>query len=270
MTIPRVVTATVAVITTVATIPARVIVSPIVALIAATSASVLIVLITVVSTIALVVAALVVSTVSSPTVAIAAATIPIVILVVVVVVLAGSIVTPAILLRPVRRLRVMLLSVLLQLALLVVNEVIEYRHGVLEGVDDLQRLDSLRVGHLLGVARVCDGFVFVILQPYLPKLCIRHILHVDPAHLKGALPLVLGPHVRNGVVIHGRHHLRDTAEVSRPVHREEQIHHTAFLFAFAIRLIQPLVAVFGRAPDLVLDASVDVILRVGFDNEEPS
>lgn len=150
------------------------------------------------------------------------------------------------------------------------DEVIEYRHGVLEAVDDFQRLDSLRIRHLLGVARVCDGLVFVILQPDLPQLGIRDVLDVDPAHLEGTLPLVLRPHGRNGVVIDGRHHLRDTAEMSRSVHREEQIHHASLLFAFAVRLVQPLVAVFGGAPDLVLDASVDVILRVRFDYEESS
>lgn len=246
MTIARVVASTVAVIATVATISASVIVSPIVTLIA-TSSSILIVLVTVVATIAFVVATLVISTIAAPTVSITA-TIAIVILVVAVVIFAGTIVSAAVLLWPIRRLlvtNVVLLGVFLQLALLVVDEVVEYRHRVLEAVDDLQRLDSLRIGHLLGIARVCDGLVFVILQSDLPKLCIRDILDVDPAHLEGTLPLVLGPHSRYGVVIDGRHHLRDAAEVARSVHRKEQIHHTALLLALTVRLIQPLVAVFG-------------------------
>lgn len=106
-------------------------------------------------------------------------------------------------------------------------------------------MDSLRIGHLLGVARICDGLIFVILQPDLPQLRIWDVFDVDPAHLERALPLVLGPNVGYGIVIDGRHHLCNTTEVSRPIHGEEQIHHASFFFAFAICLIQPLVAMFG-------------------------
>lgn len=164
----------------------------------------------------------------------------------------------------------MLLGILLQLALFVVDEVIEYRHRVLVAMDDLQCLHTLRVRHLLGVARVRDRFVLVVLQPDVAQLPVRDILHVNPTHLERALPLVLRPDARDRVVVDGRHHLCNAAEVTGPVHREEQIHHATFLFALAVRLVQPLVAVLGRAPDLVLDAAVDVILRIRLDHEESS
>lgn len=165
--------------------------------------------------------------------------------------------------------RFVLLGVLLQLTLLVVDKVVKDRHRVLVRVDDLERLQTLGVRHLLRVARVCDGFVLVVFQPNLTQLAVRDVLDVDPAHLEGALPLVLRPNARDRVVVDGRHHLGDPAKVARPVDGEEQIDHAALFFALAVRLIEPLVAVFGRAPDLVLDAAVDVVLRVGLDHEEP-
>lgn len=245
-TVPRVVTSAITIISAVATVAANaaVVVSSVVALIA--SATVLVVLVTVVTTIAFVVAAsaaVIISSIATPIVAIAA-TIAIVILVVAVI-LARSIVSSSVLLRSVRRLRVMLLGGLLQLAFLVVDKVIEYRHRVLVAMDDLQRLDSLRIGHLLGVSRVRNGLVFVILQHHPSQLSVRDVFDVDPAHLEGALPLVLRPNTGYGVVIHGSHHLRYTAEMPGSVDREEQIHHSTLFLAFAIRLIQPLVAVFG-------------------------
>lgn len=55
--------------------------------------------------------------------------------------------------------------------------------------------------------------------------------------------------------------------MSRTIHGKEQVDGSVAL-AFPIGLVKPLVAVFGATPDLVLDAAVNVVLRVGFDDEE--
>lgn len=115
----------------------------------------------------------------------------------------------------------MLLGVLFQLSLLVVDKVIEYRHRVLVVVYNLKRLQPLRVRHLLGVAGIGDWLVLIILQPDMPQLPVRNVLHVNPAYLERALPLILGPHAGIRVIIYGRYHLCDSTEVTGAVHREE-------------------------------------------------
>lgn len=55
--------------------------------------------------------------------------------------------------------------------------------------------------------------------------------------------------------------------MSATVDREEQIHCTVWL-ALAICLIKPLVTVLRAAPDLVFNATMNIVLRVGLYNKE--
>jgi len=84
--------------------------------------------------------------------------------------------------------------VLLLLPLLVVRKVVENRRRVTVLVHYLQHVPALLKGNLLRVAGVGHGFAFVVLESYVPQLNVRNILHVNPAHSKLALPLILGPH----------------------------------------------------------------------------
>lgn len=162
----------------------------------------------------------------------------------------------------------MLARVFLLLPLLVVREVVEDRRCVLEAVDDLHHLNPVAVGNLLRVARVRHRLVLVVLQPDMAQLRVGHVLDVNPLDAERALPLVLRPDARIGIVVDRRYHLSDAAKVARAVDREEQVDDAALLFAFAERLIQSLVAVLGGAPNLVFDAAMNVVLRVGFDDKE--
>lgn len=100
------------------------------------------------------------------------------------------------------------------------------------------------------------------------QLHVRNVLHIDPTNTKLSLPLVLRPDARVGVVVDGAGHPRHTAEVTRAVHREEQVDHATLALALAVRRVQPLVAVLRAAPNLVLDAAVDIVLGVRLDHEE--
>lgn len=53
-----------------------------------------------------------------------------------------------------------------------------------------------------------------------------------------------------------------------PIDAVEQIDSTCLLFALMERLIQTLVAVLRRAPNVVLDAAMNVILGIRLDDEE--
>lgn len=52
------------------------------------------------------------------------------------------------------------------------------------------------------------------------------------------------------------------------VDREEQVDDAIFLLTLAERLIEALVAMFSGAPNFVFDAAVNIVFRVGFDDEE--
>lgn len=55
-----------------------------------------------------------------------------------------------------------------------------------------------------------------------------------------------------------------------PVHGEEQIEGRALATRLPVSLIQPLVAVLSATPDLVLDRTMYVVLRIGLNDKEPS
>lgn len=162
----------------------------------------------------------------------------------------------------------MLARVFLLLPLLVVREVVEDRRRVLEAVNDFHHLNTVTVGHLLRVTRVRHRLVLIVLQADVSQLRVRHVLDVDPLDAKRSLPLVLRPDARIGIVVDRRDHLSDAAEVARAVNGEEKVNDAVLLLAFAECLIQALVAVLRRAPNLVFDAAVNVVLRVGFDDKE--
>jgi hypothetical protein len=50
------------------------------------------------------------------------------------------------------------------------------------------------------------------------QLSVGNILDVDPLDAEGALPLVLGPDARVGIVIDWRDHLSDATKVTGAVH----------------------------------------------------
>lgn len=103
----------------------------------------------------------------------------------------------------------------------------------------------------------------------MPQLHVRNVFHVNPTYAKLTLPLVLRPDTTVALIVDRRHHLRHAAEVARPVDGEKQIERRALAARLPISLIQPLVAVLRAAPDLVFNRPVYVVLRVGFDHEEP-
>lgn len=100
------------------------------------------------------------------------------------------------------------------------------------------------------------------------QLHVRNVLDVYPPNSKLSLPLVLQPHTRVRVVVDGTHHPRHPAEMPAPVDREEQVDHATLLFSLAVSGVKSLVSMLGTAPDLVLDAAVDVVLRVRLYHEE--
>jgi hypothetical protein len=104
---------------------------------------------------------------------------------------------------------------------------------------------------------------------YLP---VGNILHENPPQLEDSLPLVLRPHGRCLIIVYGRDHLRDSAEVSaegmsakpyetwidlRPVYRKEQVDRSPSLLE---RLVETLIAVRSARPNLMLERLVHVVL----------
>ena len=73
---------------------------------------------------------------------------------------------------------------------------------MLERGDNFKHLLGLLQGHLLSVPGVGDGLVVIVLQADVPQLVIGHVLDEHPLHLKLALPLVLRPDARIGIVVH--------------------------------------------------------------------
>ena len=69
-------------------------------------------------------------------------------------------------------------------------------------------------------------------------------------------PLVLGPDPCTAVVVDPVEHLSHPAEVPAPIHREEKEDGTLSL-PFSPGSIQPLVAMFRAAPDLVSAEHID-------------
>lgn len=112
------------------------------------------------------------------------------------------------------RVRQVWLSLLFFLLQFIVQKVVENGGAMVVVVNDREHLLSLLIGHLLGVAAVGYRLVLIILQGYVPKLVVGHILDVDPLHLKLALPLVLRPNAGRGIVVHMTHHLCDATEMT--------------------------------------------------------
>lgn len=100
------------------------------------------------------------------------------------------------------------------------------------------------------------------------KLHVRNVFNIDPPHAELSLPLVLRPHARVRIIVDRASHTGHPAEVPASVHREEQVNDTTLPLPLAEGRIEALVTVLCAAPDFVLDAAMDVVLRVGLDNEE--
>jgi hypothetical protein len=163
-----------------------------------------------------------------------------------------------------------LLAVLLLLPLFVVHKVVENGGGVLIGVDNLENHLALVGRNFLRVPGVSDGLVFIVLQTDVPQLAVGHVLHVDPLDLELAFELVLHPYTATGVgIVHCTQHLRHAAKVARAVHREQQVDGPVGVLGLE-GPVQSLVAVISRAPNLVLDAAVDVVLTEALDDKVAS
>lgn len=122
---------------------------------------------------------------------------------------------------------------------------------------------------LLCVSRVGHRLILIVLELNVSQLHIRNILHVYPTDAKLTFPLVLGPDTTVALIVNRGDHLRHTAKMTGSVYREEQIKGCTFATRFSIRLIQPFITVLRAAPNFILDGSVDIVLRVGFDHEKP-
>jgi hypothetical protein len=103
--------------------------------------------------------------------------------------------------------------------------------------------------------------------PDVTELTVRNVFDVDPLDLELAFKLVLHPNTSAAVVVDGRKHFRHAAKVSGPVHGEQKVD-GPLVVEGPVGRVQPLVAVVGGAPDLVLDAAVDVVLAEALDDEE--
>lgn len=79
------------------------------------------------------------------------------------------------------------------LTFLVMSEVVKDARRVAVRVENFQHLLSLFVGNFLGIPRLCDGLVLVVLQSDVPQLIIRNILDINPLDFKLPLPLILCP-----------------------------------------------------------------------------
>ena len=135
-------------------------------------------------------------------------------------------------------------------------------------VNNAQHLFALLHRHLLSVARVGNWLVLIVLQLDVAKLAVRHVLHVDPLDPKSTLPFVnTVPDHR--VIVDGRHHLRDAAEVATSVNTEIQVDRSLAL-ALAVGSVQSLVAILSAAPFAVFDGATDIVLGVALNDKEPS
>lgn len=159
--------------------------------------------------------------------------------------------------------------ILLGLPALVMPEVIEDARGVTVGVQDTQYCDTFRVWDLLCVSRVGHRLILIVLELNVSQLHIRNILHVYPTDAKLALPLVLRPDTTVALIVNRGDHLRHTTEMTGSVYREEQIKGRTFATRLSVSLVQSLITVLRAAPNFILDGSVDVVLRIGFDHEKP-
>lgn len=159
--------------------------------------------------------------------------------------------------------------ILLGLSALVMPEIVKDARGVTVGMQDTQYCDTFRVRDLLCISRVSHRLIFIVLELNVSQLHIRNILHVYPTDAKLTLPLVLRPDTTVALIVNRRDHLCHAAEMTGPVHREEQIKGRTFATCLPISLIQPLITVLRAAPNFILDGPMNVILRVGFDYEKP-
>ncbi|KAF3836500.1 hypothetical protein F7725_029058 [Dissostichus mawsoni] len=120
--------------------------------------------------------------------------------------------------------------------------------------------------HFLSVPGVSHRLVVIVLQPDVSQLVVGHVFDERPLHLELALPLVLRPDARVGIVVHRGAHLGHAAEVPAAVDAEQQVQ-GALVAQRAVGTVQTLVAMFCAAPDGVLDGAVDVVFRIALDNE---
>lgn len=135
------------------------------------------------------------------------------------------------------------------------------------GVHDAQHLQSFGMRHFLRIARIRYRFVLIVFEANVAQLHVRHIFHVNPSHLELSLPLILRPNRTIGIIINRRHHLGHSTEMTGSIHRKEQIHRSVTL-ALPKRLVQSFVTVLCAAPNLVLDAAMNIVFRIRFDNKK--
>lgn len=64
------------------------------------------------------------------------------------------------------------------------DEIVKDGSGVMVRVHNAQHLQTFSMRHFLRIARIRHRFVFVILQPDVAQLHIRHVFHIHPTHLR--------------------------------------------------------------------------------------
>ena len=138
---------------------------------------------------------------------------------------------------------------------------------MLEPVKDLEHHFTLLWRDLLRVPGVGDGLVFIVFQPNVTQLGVGHILDIDPLDLELAFELVLDPDSGSGVaVVHTAQHFSHATKVSGSVDGKEQENGAGPVLGLVGR-VQPLVAVICGTPDLVFDASMNVIFTEALDDK---
>lgn len=142
--------------------------------------------------------------------------------------------------------------VLFLLPLLIVRKVIKYRSRVTVLVHYFQHVPAFLEGNLLSVSWVGHRFSFVVLKSYVSQLNVWNILHVNPAHSKLALPLILGPHTWRCVIVHRWGHHCHPAEMTRTVNREKQQNTALGSLTLPESSIQSFVSMLRTTPYFIL------------------
>ena len=138
---------------------------------------------------------------------------------------------------------------------------------MLETMKDLEHHFTLLGRDLLRVPGVGDGLIFIVLQPNVTQLGVGHILDINPLDLELAFELVLDPDSGSGVaVVHTAQHFSHATKVSGSVDGKEQENGAGPVLGLVGR-VQPFVAVICGTPDLVFDASMNVIFTEALDDK---
>lgn len=120
---------------------------------------------------------------------------------------------------------------------------------------------------LLRIPRVCDGLsLLCVVQTDVSQNSIGNVAHENPADLEDSFPFIRSPDGTASSIIHGSKHLGHATEVATGVDAKKKVDWAAPSTLFEC-LVQPLISRIGRAPDLVFERLVDIILGIRLDNK---